>query len=343
MNRRSKVVSIFGAGAALLIAVPGASALAPSFSLDSGVSISVGASPDVLTGGPGGSLWVGNNGASTISIINPLTKAITRTIESGSHPDGIVFSPLGDTAYVINDNKATVSRINTSTFSLTGTVKVGSTPYGLAITPNGRYLYTANSGSKSVSVIDTTTFRVTKTIAVGKSPYDTAVTPSGGYVLVTNYDSKTVSVINTSSNTVSRTITVGTNPYAVVINPNAVAAYVSNDGAASVSVISLSTWRVTRTIAVGKHPWSLSGCHSALGELSPGAPGTGWDYLLVPNNSGKSVSVINLTTSAVTQTIGLGVAPNAVSALQSGLCSDGMWIADGVAKRVQKLNFTSGS
>ncbi|MCX6388831.1 MAG: hypothetical protein NTX07_08920, partial [Solirubrobacterales bacterium] len=63
-------------------------------------------------------------------------------------------------------------------------------------------------------------------------------------------------------------------------------------------------------------------------------------YLLVPNNTGKSVSVVTLPSGSVTQTIALGVAPNAISALQSGLCSDGMWIADGVAKKVQKLKFT---
>ena len=98
MSRASKVVPILFAAAALLITGPIASAVPGGFSLDSSVHITVGTGPDVLTGGPNGSLWVGNDGASTISIINPLTNTVTRTINSGSHPDGIVFSLSGDTA-----------------------------------------------------------------------------------------------------------------------------------------------------------------------------------------------------------------------------------------------------
>jgi YVTN family beta-propeller protein len=69
------------------------------------------------------------SGGNKVSLINPSTKTVTKTIDVGKGPMGIMVNPAGTRLYVANLNDGTVSVINTSTDTLAATITVGNQPY----------------------------------------------------------------------------------------------------------------------------------------------------------------------------------------------------------------------
>ena len=75
-----------------------------------------------------------NGGTGTVSIINPVTNTVANTMNVGSNPDQIEFTPSGNLAYVTNINSNTLSVIDPSflftvnaTSASTGACKVAGT------------------------------------------------------------------------------------------------------------------------------------------------------------------------------------------------------------------------
>jgi YVTN family beta-propeller protein len=92
-----------------------------------------------------------------VSVPAPAVAAprVTSTIDVGSSPVSVAFSPNGKTAYVANSGADTVSVINVKTGTVQGHLFVGDGPHSVAFTPNGKTAYVANSNSGTVSVIKT--------------------------------------------------------------------------------------------------------------------------------------------------------------------------------------------
>lgn len=94
-----------------------------------------------------------------VTVLDPLTGNIIRSIEVGTHPNDIVSSPNGKRIYVANGNDDTVSVINTDNDKVVETIKVcpaglfGCTPNALAVSPDGRYLYVADGMINAVAVV----------------------------------------------------------------------------------------------------------------------------------------------------------------------------------------------
>jgi YVTN family beta-propeller protein len=188
-------------------------------------------------------VYVANNGANTLSVIDTATNTVIATITVGSNPLGVAVTPVQrereaerergsgggrerepdrSKVYVTNQGDNTVSVIDTATNTVTATIPVGSGPSGVAVTPDGTKVYVANAFfgfGTNVSVIDAATNTVIATIPAGSAPGNVAVTPDGRRVYVTNFQSNNVSVIDTATNTVTATIPVGGQPGGVAIQP----------------------------------------------------------------------------------------------------------------------------
>ena len=203
---------------------------------------------------------------------------VVNTINVGSDPMGVAFSPSGALAYVTNYGSGTVSVINTATNTTTNTITVGKNPRGVAFSPSGALAYVTNGGSDNINVIDTATNTVTNTIAVDIAPYDVAFSPSGALAYVTNANGATVSVINTATNTVTNIVD-NSGPEGVAFSPSGALAYVTNAGSDTISVINTATNTVTN-ITVGTGPEDV-------------AFGPSGDIAYVTNYNNGNVSVID--------------------------------------------------
>jgi YVTN family beta-propeller protein len=105
--------------------------------------VNVGAAPRSLAIAPNGEIWVTSKEKATISVIDPATNTVTRTINLpfSSQPFGIAFSPTGDHAYVALEGTGRLLQLDPATGAQTGSVDVGPHPRQLSITQDGRTIY----------------------------------------------------------------------------------------------------------------------------------------------------------------------------------------------------------
>lgn len=236
----------------------------------------------------------------TLVQLNTETGAVVAKVALGQQPSVIAASPAGDILAISNAKSDSVSIVTTADNKVSKTVALdaGSAPYGVAVSEDGARVYVVNEAKNSISVIDVAAGRVTATIQVPGGPSKITMSPDGS-LLWAPTASGTIHVVDTLTNTVSTTVTGIANPVAVAFNPTGTRAYVTSappSQPGAVVVVDTSNYTIGQRIAVGTNPYSIT--------LSPG--GT---RAYVSNFDSNNVSVIDLLTNRVADTVQTGKAP----------------------------------
>ena len=237
--------------------------------------------------------YVGNNSATTVSVIDTTTNQVTATITTGTGPNGVSITPDGTKVYVSNELDGTVSVVSTATNAVLTTIHTGGAPQPSQVSPDGSTVYVADNDGNGIDVIDTATDTLRTTVPAAGAPVGLAISPDGSLIYVADRYTNTVVALSTQTLTVTATIPVGQTPLAVAFTSDGGTVYVANanfQGSGSVSVIDVATNAVTATIAVGNGPAGLA--------FTP--DGT---KLYVANLLDNSVSVIAPATGSVTATL----------------------------------------
>jgi YVTN family beta-propeller protein len=105
--------------------------------------ITVGAAPRTVAIAANGMVWVTNKQSWTISVIDPATLAVNRTLSlpRASQPHGLAMSPAGDFAYVSLEATGQLRRYSTSNYSTLATIAVGPNPRHLSVSADGSSVY----------------------------------------------------------------------------------------------------------------------------------------------------------------------------------------------------------
>lgn len=105
--------------------------------------IAVGTAPRSIARAPNGMIWVAGKQSGTLSVIDPSTRTVTRTITlaRGSQPFGIVMSPMANVAYVALEAGGQVLKFDTATYAQTGSGAIGANVRHLSISGDGARLY----------------------------------------------------------------------------------------------------------------------------------------------------------------------------------------------------------
>src|SRR5207253_1475457 len=115
-------------------------------------TIPVGGDPSGVAYDSGnGYVYVADQGANNVSVIDGTT--VLATVPVGSGPHGVAYDRANGYVYVANSYSNTVSVINST--KVVTTIPVGSYPAGVAYDSGNGYVYVANQGSNTVSVIST--------------------------------------------------------------------------------------------------------------------------------------------------------------------------------------------
>ncbi|MEQ9104334.1 MAG: right-handed parallel beta-helix repeat-containing protein [Rhodothermales bacterium] len=154
---------------------------------------------DVEVTPDGGTAYVTNTGAGSVSVIDVETGDVLKSIDVGDSPLKVVMSPDGARLYVSNFGSHSVSVILTSTLTVEKTIPVGLNPFGMAISPDGRRLYVAEYTSQKISIIDLdpdsgTADRAIARIGVESNERDSEVAPDGGTRIVAESSPRDVEV-----------------------------------------------------------------------------------------------------------------------------------------------------
>lgn len=267
-----------------------------------GATVQVGQSPAGMAYGAG-SLWVANEGAGTVSEVDPRTSRVVQTIDVGSAPTAVAVT--GDDVWVVNGGDATVSRVNARTDREVQKVDVGNSPSAVAAGAGG--IWVANTADDTVQRIDQQSGRPARPIDVGTRPSGVAV--SAGTVWVSNAGDGTVSRVDAASGESESPISVGAGPRGLVVNRGTV--WVADSLELNVTRINAVSGAVEQVVRVGDGPRSV---------VSSG--GAVW----VADEYDGTLQRIDPTTNKVTRRLRLG-------ASLRGLATSGssVWVAAGSA------------
>ncbi len=135
----------------------------------------------IVVGGYG---YIANYGNDTVTVFDPVTLAVIRTLYGVGHEPALLASDPGS-----GDVFLTAHGSN-QVFTLHDGQVIGQwngipAPYGISYDPAGRRLYVANRGAAhTVTVIDIYLDQIVGTIDVGKEPFVLLVNPDSGHLFV---------------------------------------------------------------------------------------------------------------------------------------------------------------
>jgi YVTN family beta-propeller protein len=267
-------------------------------------------------------VYVANEEANTVSVLDAKSFKMLRTIAVGREPHNVQVSPDGKLAWVTSNGEVLKSSeaeghkgmpkgehaamggrgevwaIDTASDGVVAKVAVGRHPAHVVLTPDSRFAYVTNGGENTVSVVDTGARRVVATVPVGAYPHGIRISPDGREAYVANLKGGTVSVIDTASQKQVAQIPAGRAPAQVGFTRDGRLAFVSLSGESKVAVIDPARRKVIATVPVGTVPIQL--------YATPDSR-----TLLVANQGtrkkpGTSVSVIDLESFKVAKTIETG-------------------------------------
>jgi YVTN family beta-propeller protein len=281
-----------------------------------------------------GKVYVADEGANTVSIIDAASFKQTGSIPVGLGPHNVQVSPDGKWVWVTNNGEpakavetmpaksrpkaehgamegaGAVWVVDATTDAVVAKLPVGKHPAHVVVAGDGRTAYITNGGDNTVSVVDTAAQRVVGVIAVGASPHGLRITPDGKQVWVANLKDGTVSVIDAEGQKPVAHITAGKGPAQVGFTPDGRWGFVSLSGENKVAVIDPVSRKVIRKIAVGTVPIQLHATPDSRLVLVANQ-GT-------PKQPGTTVSVIDVASTKVTATITTGAGAHGVSVDREG-------------------------
>jgi YVTN family beta-propeller protein len=215
--------------------------------------------------------------------------------------------PIGDIAtgaavVVTNYGDDSVSFLNPETLTVEDTIGVPGEPFATVVSDDRAYVSTSSASSDAVSVIDTNTRTVIATYPLAFGVTALAVSPDGKRVYAgrNGRDHVDVAVIDTTAERVG-TIDIATGAGigvdAIAVDPTGQRLYVATTDArgSQLVVVDAETARVDRKVWVG----------SPIRDL---AFADGTAYVLTSDRvRGGAVSVIDMSTNRITDTVELGI------------------------------------
>ncbi|MBN8651520.1 MAG: YncE family protein [Cytophagales bacterium] len=257
-------------------------------------------------GVPGTDLSAGHAGGmdnmmGKVALLDAVKGTVSRVIDLEMMNHNAVFSPDGSEIWTSQmDDMGTVVVYNATTYALKATIEVGADPAEVTFSADGSVAFVANGGSNTVTAINPSTKQVLSTIDVGADPVG-AWPGSDNRMYVDNEEGQTISVVNVSTLAVEATIDLGFMP-----------------GYAAYNEMHNELW-VTDPDNGKVHYWTKDGTtwtHGGAFDTRAGAHAIAFTSdemkAYVTNQSDASVSVVNVSTHAVTKTIAVGKKPNGI-------------------------------
>jgi len=249
-----------------------------------------------------GAAWVSQFGTDSVATIDPFGATVTGGFEVGSGPIDVVFKPGVAVAFAANYWGQTVSLINTATQTQTAAWPVVAQPYRVLLGPGKTKLYvTLNNGT--IAVLDAATGTLRTTLQIGTLPNGLALTSSGSRLYASDYIAGTVTEIDAAADTITRSFSPGGGPQEVVVAPGDSLLYIGRESGALV-VWNLKSWAVQDSIP-------LVAAFALV--LTPDQ-----SQMWMTQSLAGTVSVIDLATRSVVQTIPVGGLPRRIAFTADG-------------------------
>ncbi len=279
-----------------------------------------------------GTVWVADEDGDSLTAIDASSSRAVTTVNGIASPHNVQASPDGATVWAVSGSAQAVVAIDAVTHELLGSGPTGAGPAHVVVSPDGDRAYVTNSADDSLSVYESAGARPAATIPLSAGPHGLRPTADGATLVVANTAAGSIDLVDTRSRTRTVSIPVGASPVQVAVDAQARYAYVSLAGDRAVAQVDLRRRAVTRTVAVPSAPVQL--------YLTP--DGT---RLLSANQGsqdepGRTVSMIEVPTMTVTDTITTGSGPHGVVIDTSGRRA---WVTNTFDDTVSVLDLNSNA
>ena len=184
--------------------------------LEQKATVRVGLAPSEVTFSVDGRYgFVANTHSASVTVVDPVSKAVVRTISVGDSPVG-AWQGVNGIAYVDNEVDGTISAIDTRSLQVVQIYHLGFTPGMVGYGPDDN-VWVADSYNARVAIRNTTsTDQDLAVAAAGAGAHGVVFNGDKRTAYVSNQSANTVSVIDVVSHQTIATIPVGSKPNGMV-------------------------------------------------------------------------------------------------------------------------------
>ena len=174
---------------------------------------------DEAPAAPSYMVYVTNEYAGDLTVIDGATNEVVNTIPLGKRPRGVKVSPDGTHLFVAlsgsppsppgtdestlppPDRSADgIGVVDLAAGEMVTMVRAGTDPEQMAVTNDGARLYVANEDAGAASVVDIATGEILAEVPVGGEPEGVRISPDGSVVYITSEEDNQVTAIDTATN-----------------------------------------------------------------------------------------------------------------------------------------------
>jgi len=193
-------------------------------------------------------IYVTNEKSNTVSVIDGQSLEVTKTIDVGQRPRGLVMSRDNKTLYICASDSDEIEAIDLDSYAVSSVVSTPD-PERIDISPDGKLLFASNENDNLVSIIDIAAHTVTDTVPVGVEPEGMGVSPDGKLVVNTSETTNMAHVIDLDSHKIIANILVDPRPRVAVWTKDGAQFWVSSEIGGTVSVIDAAKQAVSKKIS----------------------------------------------------------------------------------------------
>jgi YVTN family beta-propeller protein len=271
-------------------------------------------------------VYVPNTFSGTVSVINPNTYRVVKTLSVGGEPHHVTPSWNLRTLYVDNPGNSTLDPIDPRTATLRHRFRVPD-PYNLYFTPDGTKALVVAEYDRVIEFRDPHTWKVLKRVFIPWPGVDHMdFSADGRYLLASCEYSGEVVRVDTRRMAVTGAIHVGGRPVDVKVSPDGSVFFVANQGRSGVSVIDPVRMRQIAFIrtGVGAHGMAVS---------------RNTKLLYVSNRIAGTISVISFATRRVVATWHVGGSPDMLQVAPDG---SQLWTSNRFGDTVSVISTRTG-
>jgi YVTN family beta-propeller protein len=221
-----------------------------------------GSDPEQFDLTPAGLLFVANEDAATVTVLDMRTGTIVARVPVGKEPEGVRVSPSGNWVLVTNESDNSISIIDPSSLKVVRSVTVGKRPRDIAFTPDGKTAYVSGEFDSSLYRIHVPEGApVEEVMAFSREarPMSVRLDAKRNRIYVSTGRGGKIAVIDVSGTPkLIQEVAVGTRPWGIALSADGTRLYTANGPSNDVSVVDTATLKVIKRIPVGKSPWGIA-------------------------------------------------------------------------------------
>ncbi len=206
-------------------------------------------------------LFISNEDAATLSVLNVATGALEATVPVGHEPEGVRVSPNGRWVIVTNESGNSVTIIDAKSLAVLHTMSVGQRPRDVAFSRDDATIYI--SGEFDASLYSAAVPKgepVQKLLQLRKEdrPMGLALDAKRDRLYISTGRGGTVAVVSLVGPKLMKEIPVGKRPWGIALSRDGRRLYTANGPSNDVSIIDTASLTVVRSVPVGSSPWGMA-------------------------------------------------------------------------------------